>query len=301
MRSGFAALGPTYPIIPHTWRPPRRWTATPSKTTEARHRRASCVEGRLTELPAYESRNRTTEAPGLKLILGLRQHPHQRFSSARPDEDSCLSVESRVESGDLIEKGLRQLLVTDGDVLLDLCEPGHHRGRLRERTTLQGPAEEQRRRQPVTGDMSVEVDDVTGLLATEYGGLAAQGLQDVPVPNVRGYHANPMLLHQPVDAEVRHDRDDDDVDFQVERKDGEDLVAVDRSPFGIDGQHAVAVAVEGHAEVVRAGVALQEREIGGAAADVDVETVGLGGERQNLGPKLLEGARRDLRVRAVAA
>ena len=62
------------------------------------------------------------------------------------------------------------------------------------------------------------------------------------------------------------------VDAQVEREDREDLVAVDRVSLAVDREHAVAVAVEGDPEVEAAVVddALQEREVGRAAADVDV-------------------------------
>ena len=43
------------------------------------------------------------------------------------------------------------------------------------------------------------------------------------------------------------------VDAQVEREDRDDLVAVDRLAALVDGEHAVAVAVEGDAEVEAAG------------------------------------------------
>ena len=61
--------------------------------------------------------------------------------------------------------------------------------------------------------------------------------------------ADAALLHQPVEAEVRHHRHRDDVDAEVEGEDGEDLVAVDGVAVAVDGEHAVAVAVEGDPEV----------------------------------------------------
>ena len=62
-------------------------------------------------------------------------------------------------------------------------------------------------------------------------------------------HADPALVHQPVEAEVRHRGDRDEIDAEVERR-----IATISSPSTdlaglVDGQHAVAVAVEGDAEV----------------------------------------------------
>ena len=47
-------------------------------------------------------------------------------------------------------------------------------------------------------------------------------------------------------------RDRDGVDLEVEREDRDDLVAVDGLAVLVDGEHAVAVAVERDAEVVAA-------------------------------------------------
>ena len=74
-------------------------------------------------------------------------------------------------------------------------------------------------------------------------------LEHVPVADVGRDDADAALLHQPVEAEVRHRRDRNEVDAEVEREDGDDLVAVERVPVGVDGEHPVAVAVERDAEV----------------------------------------------------
>ncbi len=80
-----------------------------------------------------------------------------------------------------------------------------------------------------------------------------------------------------MEAEVRHDGHRDEVDAEVQREHGEDLVAVDRLAALVDGEHAVAVAVERDSEVesLRGHEPLQGREVGRAAADVDVRAVGL--------------------------
>ena len=63
----------------------------------------------------------------------------------------------------------------------------------------------------------------------------------------------PRSRHQLVEAEVRHLRDGDDVDAEVEREDRDDPVAVDELAALVDREHAVAVAVERDAEVEAAG------------------------------------------------
>ena len=98
-------------------------------------------------------------------------------------------------------------------------------------------------------------------------------------------HLDAALAHQCVEAEVRHHRHRNLVDLEVEREDRDDLVAVDGFALLVDGEHAVTVAVERDPEVV-AAVAhglLEQREVGRAAADVDVRAVGRIADRVHLG------------------
>jgi hypothetical protein len=106
-----------------------------------------------------------------------------------------------------------------------------------------------------------------------------------------------------VEAEVRHRRDRDAVDSEVEREDGEDLVAVDRLAPLVDRQHPVSVPVEGDPEVEAASAddVRQRTEVGGPATDVDVRPVGLVADRGDVRAELLEGLRRKSRVGAVRA
>ena len=71
----------------------------------------------------------------------------------------------------------------------------------------------------------------------------------------------------------------------AEGEDREDLVAVDVLALVVDGQAAVGVAVEGEADVgaVLDHGRLERREVGRAAAVVDVEPVGLGADHDDLG------------------
>ena len=82
---------------------------------------------------------------------------------------------------------------------------------------------------------------------------------------------------------------------QVQRRERDQLVAVDDGAVAVDREHAVAVAVEGEAGVVaplahRVGEAL---DVGGAAAVVDVAAVRVGREQVDLGAEAAE----DLRAR----
>ena len=89
----------------------------------------------------------------------------------------------------------------------------------------------------------------------------------------------------------------------MEREDGDDLVAVDGVPVGVDREHAVAVPVEGDAEV-QTGLCdslLQSPEIGGAAAQVDVRSVRLVADGDDLRAQLLERPRSEAGVGAVRA
>ena len=76
----------------------------------------------------------------------------------------------------------------------------------------------------------------------------------------------PRSRHQRVEAEVRHLRDRDEVDAEVEREDRDDPVAVDDLAALVDREHAVAVAVEGDPEVEAA--ALDDRRLRARAVSV---------------------------------
>ena len=90
---------------------------------------------------------------------------------------------------------------------------------------------------------------------------------------------------------------------EMEREHREDLVAVDRVAVAVDREHPVAVAVERDPEIesALADGLLQQREVGGAAAVVDVLAVRRVADRGHLGAEPLERLRRDPGVGAVGA
>ena len=93
-----------------------------------------------------------------------------------------------------------------------------------------------------------------GLLAAERPAALAQLLEHVAVADRRRGDLDPGVAHRGVEAVVRHHRDGDAVAgqapgvAQVQRGERDQLVAVDDRARAVDGEHAVAVAVEGEAE-----------------------------------------------------
>src|SRR6185437_10338220 len=132
-------------------------------------------------------------------------------------------------------------------------------------------AEEKRGDEPVPGHVTVEPDEVAGLLAAEEEPLAPERLEHVAVADIGHDDANAALLHQAVEAEVRHRGHGNSIDVEVECEDGEDLISVERLAPLVDGQHPIAVAVERDSEVEAAASddVGQRAKVGRPAADVD--------------------------------
>ena len=88
-----------------------------------------------------------------------------------------------------------------------------------------------------------------------------------------------------------------------QRQHGQQLVPVDDLARGVHGQAAVGVPVEREPDVgaVLDDRPLQQPEVGGAAAVVDVQAVGLGADRDDVGTRLAQRQRPDLGRGAVRA
>src|SRR5271154_3150337 len=149
----------------------------------------------------------------------------------------------------------------------DLRKARHDRGCLRKTPAAERTAEEKRSDEAVARDVPVEPENVPRLLAAEESALAPQRLEHVAVTDVGRDDANAVLLHQAVEAEVRHYRHRDRLDAKREREDRDDLVAVDRRARLVDSEHPVAVSVERDAEIELSACnrLLQSREVRGAA------------------------------------
>ena len=114
-------------------------------------------------------------------------------------------------------------------------------------------AEQERGREPVSGDVVAQADHVAGLLAAEHA-LSRRSASStyrsptsvvttrIPRSSIRRWKPRFVITVTATRSTPR-----------CECEDGDDLVAVDRLPVTVHGEHAIAVAVERDAEVVAAG------------------------------------------------
>ncbi len=142
---------------------------------------------------------------------------------------------------------------------------------------------------------------MAGLLAAEGVAVLLHRLEHVPVADAGLHDLDALALHGQLEAEVGHHGADDGVAAQLaglahgQRQHGEDLVAVDLRAGAVDREAAVRVAVVRDAEVgaVLDHGLLEEPQVGGAAAVVDVEAVRLGADGDDLGTRPGEGLGRN--------
>ena len=98
-------------------------------------------------------------------------------------------------------------------------------------------------------------DDVPRLLTTERIAARSQCFEDVAVADARLDHVDPGVAHRQAETEIGHHRHDDGVvakltlGEQIRGDDRDDVIAVDDRPGVIDGDQAVGVTVECHADV----------------------------------------------------
>ena len=215
---------------------------------------------------------------------GAQQHP-------------AVAAQGRLLVGDGGEEDLvvGARLVDAGHVDEHLRQPGHHRGEVAQAATGGGHAgqEVQPGEDAVAGGGVLAHDHVARLLAAQREAGGPHRLEDVAVADLGLVHVQARGRHGLDEAEVAHHGGDHGVAGQGaalghrQRQHGEDLVAVDDLPRVVDGQAAVGVAVEGDAGVgaVRDDGGLQRPEVGRAAPVVDVEAVGVGTDRDDLGPR----------------
>ena len=161
----------------------------------------------------------------------------------------------------------------------------------------------------VAGGVMLAEDDVARRLAAELRAGPRHLLPDVAVPHLRATELDPRAPEERFERTVRHHRADHDrrvqlvVSREVARGEREHDVAIMDAAGRVDGDDAIAVAIEGEADV-RLLVHHRARQRlwrGRAAALVDVLPVGLIEEREHLGAGAREHGRRDAVRRAVRA
>src|SRR2546422_4067658 len=143
------------------------------------------------ELSSHESRDPSTEGFGLLGALGLRQDADDGLGSRRPDEHPPAVPQLGVDPLHLGLDRRSQAPLGDGNILARLREAWHDGRHFAERPAVESTAEEQRGDEPVAGDVTVEPDQMSGLLAAEDPALAAECFEDIAVADVRRPNANP--------------------------------------------------------------------------------------------------------------
>src|SRR5439155_12853150 len=157
-----------------------------------------------------------------------------------------------VEAGDRVERRLRP----HGDVDENLWELAHAARERRERLARLTRDAEQRQRgeDAVAGGRVIGKQQVPGLLTAEVRAPALHLLVNVPVADLRLHDLDPLGRQRFVEPEIRHDGGDDAVALEaatprhVASRDGERIVPVADLPEMIDGDQAIAVAVEREAD-----------------------------------------------------
>ena len=254
------------------------------------------------------SRSQTESASSARRRLD--HHPHQRLGAGGAQEHAAAALEGLLLALDRLPDRLGtgdRLAVGDLDVDQRLRQFLHrlHRGEV---AAAELADRRQRRGDAVAGGDDAGVDDVARLLAAERPAALAQLVEHVAVADAGHGDLDPGLLHRLVEAVVAHHGDGDAAGQLAApghpaRDQGDQLVAVVAATAAVDGEDAIAVAVEGEADRRlgagdRAGELL---EVGGAAALVDVAPVRLGADRLDRGAEPLEDRRGGAEGGAVGA
>src|SRR5712691_1782698 len=232
-------------MIPHMPTAPSFRLTRPENTTSPATRPSRHVAGKSAELLGHERGDPSTEAFGLLLRRSLCEDADNRLRTGRTHEHAAAAAELRIHGVDLLSQAFRKRAAPHArQILLGLGIPLHLCGGLGQLSSTERTAELQCRCETVTGYVIAQEDDVSGLLAAEDPAFAVQRLEHVPVADVGRDHTDTLLLHQAMEAEVRHRRHGDEVDAERKRKDGDDLIAVECDAILVDRKHAIAVAVE---------------------------------------------------------
>ena len=163
----------------------------------------------------HERRDASTDPFGILRIFRLDQDAKHRLGARATDENPTVLAELVVRALDLRDHLRRELPLRDADVQQHLRVARHHGGGLAQGATENGPAEKKRRCEPVASHVVPEPDEVARLLTAEHTALAIQRLEHVSVADRRGHDLYAVLRHEPVEAEVRHDSDRDQLDAEA--------------------------------------------------------------------------------------
>src|SRR5690606_21506017 len=130
--------------------------------------------------------------------------------------------------------------------------------------------------------------------------VLAHVLDDIPVADLRALEVEALARQETLEAEIRHDGRDNAVAAQraVRRPafgdDGHQLVAVDELAVLVDDLHTVGITIERDADIGAyfMYLALQGLGMGGAAFEIDVETIRLVADGHDIRPEFPESGGR---------
>ena len=148
----------------------------------------------------------------------------------------------------------------------------------------------------VAGGLVVEEDEVAGCFTADHGTFLLHHLEHVAVADFAGARFDADFFERGEKAEVTHDGGDEQVVFEeaeflvVLAADGHDVVAGDFLAVFIDGNHAVAIAIEGEADVgfQFAHLGTEVLRVLRAAVVVDVHAVGFAMDGSDVGAEFAE-------------
>src|SRR3982075_1801390 len=246
-------------------------------------------------------------------VVALAHHPDHRLGAGRADQQPAMAVEpffAGVNRGfDLgvverlaaaiahILQDLRQRVEAMTDLRHRAAKFLHHREHLKgcDKT--------------VAGGGVVRQNDVTGGFAAEIVAAAQHLFEYIAVADRRAHEFDALAFEEAFQSEIRHHGCYDTwlgeatVFLPALRDHREQLVAIDQVSAFIDENDAVGVAIERDANVGAhfANLAAQRLRRGGSAFLVDIESVRVDADSDNIGAQLPQRFRHHLIGRAVSA
>src|SRR3954468_19581242 len=231
-------------------------------------------------------------------VVALAHHADHRFGAGGADQQPAMAVEAllALKNRRLDLGGIERLAAAVADVFQDLRQwieaPAHFRDRAAQ--FLDHREHLQRRDETVAGGRIVGQDDMAGRLAADIIALRQHLLEHVAVADRRAYQFNAETFEETLQSEIGHHGRDHArlrqpaVFLPALRDHREQLIAVDHVAALVDQDDAVGVAIERDADVGThfAHLAAQRLRRGGAAILVDVESVRLDADGDNVGAQL---------------
>src|SRR5712672_937777 len=246
-------------------------------------------------------------------VVALAHHPDHRFGAGRADQQPAMAVEPLFAGVDRrLDVGIVEWLAAAiAHVLQDLRQRLEAMTDLRHRTAkfLHHREHLQRRDKTIAGGGVVRQNDVTGRLATDIVAAAQHLFENIAVADLRAHELDTLAFEKALQSEIRHYGGDDTrlgeaaVFLPALRDHREQLVAIDQMSALIDKDDPIGVAIECDTDVGAhfAHLAAQRFRRGRSAFLVDIESIRVDADGNNIGAQLPQRFRHHLIGRAVGA